>query len=71
MYVELFDEGTRVWRPVEALKIGTGLFRLSDQCSEQMEGEVWAFGPGTTVECEERIVADGSLAWFAVNAGHD
>lgn len=69
VYVELLDEGSTVWRPVEALKIGPVLFRLSARSSDVMQNEAWAFAPGTTVECEQRIAADASPGWYAIKAG--
>jgi hypothetical protein len=56
IYVELVDEGVEVWRPVAAIDEGDGVFRLR---SDQPEGEVWAFPPGSRVRCEARELSGG------------
>ena len=47
----LIDEGTEVWRPVEAEPVGDGAWRVLGPVPY---GETWAFAPGTVVRCERR-----------------
>jgi hypothetical protein len=68
VHVELLDEGVEVWRPVAAVKVGEGTYRLEDQAPG---GERWAFPPGSIVRCEERLLTEGgdpgpSLVAFAI-----
>ena len=48
VYVPLLDEGTPVWRPVEAEPLGDDLFRLRPDAVIPT-GEVWGFLPGEVV----------------------
>ena len=50
VYLELFGEGTRVFRPVLAERLPDGTFRILEE-NHVPEGEKWAFYPGSTVEC--------------------
>ena len=56
IYMPLLNEGTDVWRPVEAMKI-TDLGYMVTQ-PEPAE-EQWAFQPGHILTCEERQLDDG------------
>jgi hypothetical protein len=56
IYVELLDENVDVWRPVAALHVRDGVYRLSDVAPEE---ERWAFPPGSLVRVEERELSDG------------
>jgi hypothetical protein len=56
IYVALLDEGTDVWRPVEAQPEGA-FYRIVDSVPED---EKWAFHPGSLVRCEPRQFAEGS-----------
>jgi hypothetical protein len=40
IYVYLLDEGTDVWRPVEAMQLTEGVYRIA---SEPAEDEKWQF----------------------------
>lgn len=51
IYMPLLDEGTEVWRPVEAMKITDLGYMVTE--NPQFEGE-WAFQPGHILRCEER-----------------
>jgi len=64
--VELLDEGTDVWRPVEVVEVRPGWHLLEGSAPDD---ECWAFPPGTVVECEvrrssggERLVATRRIA---------
>jgi len=54
--VPLVGEGTAVWRPVSAARVGPGLFRI---CGPIPDGECWAFGPNELVRCAVRVFSDG------------
>ena len=56
VYVELLDEGVRVWRPVAAVPEGNGTYRLP---SEMPADERWELAPGSLVRCELRTLEDG------------
>jgi hypothetical protein len=62
IYVALLDEGVDVWRPVQAEDLGNGVFRLVGPIPE---GEVWAFQPGDTIRCSEKLFADGRKGMVA------
>ena len=49
IYVELLEEGTPCWRPVEAEHLGSELYRI---VGEKPEDEVWAFSVGDVVRCK-------------------
>jgi hypothetical protein len=66
IFVALLDEGVEVWRPVEARKVGTGVYQISSSIHVP-DGEKWAFEPGATVLCERRRFQDGAVALVAVS----
>jgi hypothetical protein len=56
IYLELLDEGTECWRPVQAEHIGGELYRIVDV---KPEGEVWPYLTGDTVKCKKHTFQDG------------
>ncbi len=56
IYVKLIDEGTLVYRPVQALKIENDLFKI---IQEQFEDEIWEFKYNDIVRCSEINLSDG------------
>ena len=64
IYVELLADGTRVWRPVEATDLGSGVFEIA--VTEQPVDERWAFGPGERVLVAPRVLSGGESAMVAV-----
>ena len=56
VHVALLDEGTPVWRPVEARHLEAAVYELLGPLSE---GERWQFPPGQLVECELHAFPDG------------
>jgi len=56
LLMPLLNEGTDVWRPVEAEALGNGLYRVTGQAPDDEE---WAFPSGATVvvDGESRIVS--------------
>ena len=57
IYMPLLNEGTSVWRPVSALLLGEGRFRVT---GAPPDDEEWAFSPGVTVlvDGDRRIIAE-------------
>lgn len=51
VYVALLDEGTDCWRPVSALCLSVGVYRI---VSTKPEDEIWQFQPGDVVRCKEQ-----------------
>lgn len=58
IYVQILDEGTRVYRPVGADLIASGVYRLKVPSFHDPD-ERWEFPPGSLVRCEERTLQDG------------
>jgi len=56
IYIELMNEGTDCWRPVEAKDLGDGHFLI---VSSQPEDEDWQFKPGDIIECRKKQLQDG------------
>lgn len=57
IYVKLLDEGTDVWRPVDAERISDSVYRL---VGTQDDTEKWEFASGSRVYVEKRNLASGS-----------
>jgi len=64
IYVALLHEGTDVWRPVEALAIGNGLFRIVSKNLEPDDEEL-QFITGEIVRCHEKIFSEGLVSLIA------
>lgn len=60
VYVRLLDEAVHVWRPVPAAPLGGGRYRLLDLDGGIPSDEQWEFLPGVAVECENRVLMDGT-----------
>jgi hypothetical protein len=57
VYVRLLDEGTDVWRPVQARRLnGQNVLLLG----KPEAGEIWEFPSGAAVVCERREFDDGA-----------
>ena len=56
IYVELLEDGTKCWRPLQAEYIDGELYRI---VSEKPEDEVWPFSIGDIVKCREHAFQDG------------
>jgi len=50
IYVYLEDEGTDVWRPVDAKHVEADLYLIPEN-TVVPDGETWQFQPGTVVRC--------------------
>jgi hypothetical protein len=59
IYVRLLNEGVEVWRPVQAVRDGTGSFMIVGPVP-QPEGETWEFPLGALVMCQSRRFGDNS-----------
>jgi hypothetical protein len=57
IYVELLDEGTSCWRPVEASDLSNGRFQITGL---QPDEENWQFKTGDIVACELKHFQNGS-----------
>jgi len=66
VYVKLIGEGTTVWRPVDAERVSSDVFRLSSGVVEP--GEQWEFQPSSLVRCVPHIFASGESGLVAVQA---
>lgn len=58
IYVALLDEGTSVWRPVKAQRIGEDMYRIVSENLDP-DDEHWQFPPGTVMRCEVRRLSGG------------
>lgn len=65
IFVELQDEGSPVWRPVEAERLDAQHFRLKGPV---LYDEAWAFPPGAVVRTIEKTFADGTTGLVAVGS---
>jgi len=69
VYVRLLDEGTDVWRPVEAKRMGATTYRLSDHPTP--EDETWSFQPGEIVVVELQDAPGDHLMAVALATSFD
>jgi hypothetical protein len=51
IYVKLLNEGTDVWRPVEAKKIDSDIYEISSNNKYNNDLEEWQFPPNSKVIC--------------------
>jgi len=58
IYIKLLDEGTDVYRPVKALKVEKGKFKILDT---QPKDELWEFKPGELVVCMHKKLEGENL----------
>jgi len=56
IYVRLLGEGTDVYRPVQAVRVGEAAFRIEPNSQINFDDEEWEFPPGATV-----LVADAEI----------
>jgi hypothetical protein len=56
IYMPLLNEGTAVWRPVQARRIADDRYQILGSIPDD---ETWAFQPGSVVLCESKIFYDG------------
>jgi len=65
IYIQLLDEGTKVYRPVPAIKIENNIYKLQGFDIYDPEDEIWEFSPGTYVKVEKQYL-DGEDVLIAV-----
>lgn len=63
IYMPLLNEGTAVWRPVEATPESNDTYRVE---GEMEEDEEWAFVPGSLVRCQLKTFSGGGRGLIAV-----
>ena len=61
VYVPLLNEDVDVWRPVDAQKVGPNTYFLPTDSDPAAQAETRAFPPGSTVVCQPRKTADGTI----------
>ena len=54
IYIQLLGEGTKVYRPVPAIKIDNDIFKIGGDGIHDPEDEEWEFKPGTIVIVERK-----------------
>lgn len=54
IYVKLRNEGTDVWRPVQAEPVTQNVYRVLDQ---PLDDEDWPVAQNEMVECEHRLLS--------------
>jgi hypothetical protein len=64
IYVSLLDEGTDVWRPVEAVHVRDDMYRIISS-NLNPKDERWQFVSGDVVRCQSHVFADGSQGMVA------
>jgi len=65
IFVPLLNEGTEVWRPVQARPLGENFFRIIG-VEADVSDETWQFASGTIVRCEPKRFSDGKVETTAV-----
>lgn len=65
IYIQLLEEGTKVYRPVPAIEIENNIYEVQGFEIYDPEDEVWEFKPGVHVIVEEQEL-DGELVLVAV-----
>jgi len=68
IYVALLDEGIDVWRPVGAIKLGDGLYRILPPAPDP-NLETLEFQPGDVVRCELRTLSEGRVLVATARVG--
>ena len=68
IYVYLLDEGTDVWRPVEAEQIAGDRYRITGTNLDP-DDERWQFQTGDIVRCERRKLSGGECLVAVAGGG--
>ena len=58
IYVSLLDEGTRVWTPVDAERVGEDTYRIVS-VNPDPDDEKWEFTSGDVVHCVPMVLSKG------------
>ncbi|HSF15795.1 MAG TPA: hypothetical protein VLK65_09595, partial [Vicinamibacteria bacterium] len=66
IFVALLEEGTNVWRPVQARPLSEPrVFRIIGVSADVSE-EVWQFAAGAIVRCEQKRFPSGETGLVAI-----
>ena len=65
VFIYLEDEGTDVWRPVQAERLRKGVYKIISANPDPSD-EIWQFEFGDIVRCEERTLENGKSRLVAV-----
>ena len=65
IYVQLLNEGTKVYRPISARKISDETYVIEKQDLFNPKDEFWEFLPGTHVRVEKKLL-QGQFVTVAV-----
>jgi len=65
IYVALLDEGTDVWRPVQAIPVSRDIYTIVSEHTDSAV-ERWQFQTGDVVRCEVKTFSGGSSGLVAV-----
>lgn len=68
IYIYLLNEGTDVWRPVDAELIEENIYKILSKNTDS--SEEWQFSTNDIVECEDKIFQNGDKGLIAVRM-HD
>jgi hypothetical protein len=68
VYVKLLDEGTPVFRPVQAEVLDNLTARLLPIRDYDKNEEEWEFPPGAIVKCEHRIMEGKNVLVAVANS---
>jgi hypothetical protein len=64
IYVSLLKEGTKVWRPVQAMSLGNNVYKIISS-NKDYEDEEWQFTIGDIVLGEDHGFDDGTTGIIA------
>ena len=67
IFVRLINEGTTVYRPVDAKRISDELFQIIDDSQDQ--DEQWEFSNLDLVRCVGHVFQDGTQGLVAISCG--
>jgi len=62
IYVSLLEEGTDVWRPVPARRLGPSVYLIYPEAPYNRDDEIWEFPPGSRVVIAEKVLSGGTNA---------
>lgn len=61
IYIELLNEGTSVWRPTSALRVGPHTYVVLPTPDYDPEDEEWRFPPGSVVVGQRQTKSGGDI----------
>ena len=65
IYVALLNENVEVWRPIEAILVEKGIYRIISE-NLNPDDEQWEFSTGDLVQCSTKIFSGGSSGLVAM-----